>query len=694
VHRHAWLVITVVACGPAPQHPVATAPQVPPADPPAQPTTPVNPGVAVDLVPPAPAFVTAPQTRAPIMSPHGGVIDQIAVAPDGNAALSIDIMHGVRLWPALDGSQEPYVVSMPAARQLALGRRAAGFTAVALDDVGGLIINNLDAQGRLQTHATLAADPAYTEIAMSDAGLVALRSDQVLLLIGDDGKTRSMLPADPGQRIVDIIVRGGAAIALIETAEGAKRERRGREVALAPKLAWGKFLGAASTEPDVVLAVSPSGNRIAWLGGGADGAAPKLTVIDLAHQGAELASLDTGEAVAVDFLDDTHVVFATMTAIAIADITTKVPTNQMVPTGNNGGRATFGVAGGKVIAGFDGELVIASPKSTAYLGYGVQAPTLAAAGPKGRLVVGLPLTGALLELDDSLSAVNTPRVAVAEGQAISEIAWLGDTHWAVEMSDPSNATVALQLVDAAAGTTKAIRSGMKVSSVLAYEPSTNLLTLSFGDSAEVYHYDASHALVRVAGLPAAKKVYEQTSLVPVAPKLAGGVQLIRLAHGDQLGIQWLKDPRALDKPAVTATADSFAAADAAGRVYAWRAVPGENLQLVVLDQGKQLATLPADGPVNLWPDPTGSLVLEIGQRTVALYTVKGKLVWTQQLVGSHEAYWLGDGSIALISAAGVARLDAKNGEVKSARCGWSFGLSSKPHPTGPMIEPVCAQLDR
>jgi hypothetical protein len=62
------------------------------------------------------------------------------------------------------------------------------------------------------------------------------------------------------------------------------------------------------------------------------------------------------------------------------------------------------------------------------------------------------------------------------------------------------------------------------------------------------------------------------------------------------------------------------------------------------------------------------------------------------VVGVTEALWLDDGTIGIVSAAGIARLDASTGEVIAARCGWRFGLSSKQHPVSPRFEPVCTQL--
>jgi outer membrane protein assembly factor BamB len=84
-------------------------------------------------------------------------------------------------------------------------------------------------------------------------------------------------------------------------------------------------------------------------------------------------------------------------------------------------------------------------------------------------------------------------------------------------------------------------------------------------------------------------------------------------------------------------------------------------------------------------------VLEIGQQIAALYKVDGSLLWKQAITGSIEAVWLTDGAIAIVTAAGIARLDPATGAITATRCGWKFGLATKPHPPAPAIEPVCTR---
>lgn len=80
------------------------------------------------------------------------------------------------------------------------------------------------------------------------------------------------------------------------------------------------------------------------------------------------------------------------------------------------------------------------------------------------------------------------------------------------------------------------------------------------------------------------------------------------------------------------------------------------------------------------------------QRSAALVDDKGTRVWERAIQGVTHVVWLDDGSLAFVSAAGVARVDAATGEPIVVRCGWNFGLSSTPRGAIAPIEPLCTQL--
>src|SRR5690242_5683219 len=165
---HRAVVLALAACG-APAAPrsasVAPAASIAPAIPPVLPAVHANPG------------------EGGIEAASAGPIRLVAATPDGGAALTADDLHTVRLWPALDGSHEPRIVPLPEAHQLALGRRGDGFMAAVLDAAGGLYIATLDAQGKIRSHVSVAADPEWVGIAMATRGLVGWRADQTLVVL-------------------------------------------------------------------------------------------------------------------------------------------------------------------------------------------------------------------------------------------------------------------------------------------------------------------------------------------------------------------------------------------------------------------------------------------------------------------------------------------------------------------------------
>ena len=103
--------------------------------------------------PPSPPSLFAPAAPgfAPIAAPPGGTITHFAVAPTGDAALTVDDADEVRLWPALDGSREPLVVDLPTAHALGITRTPDGFEATLAVDGGGLVVQ-LGPDGHVISH--------------------------------------------------------------------------------------------------------------------------------------------------------------------------------------------------------------------------------------------------------------------------------------------------------------------------------------------------------------------------------------------------------------------------------------------------------------------------------------------------------------------------------------------------------------
>ena len=157
----AWTALVVGACG---THggPAAPAGDKPPAPTEKAEVPPTSGSVPVSTTPTnqTPPVSTVAGRTATIEAPHGGAIVTLALTPDGAAALSVDELGGVRLWPALDGSIEPRIVDLPAPRQIAVTQDPKGFLIAMLDEVGYLVLTVVDKDGVRLSRATPPSEPA------------------------------------------------------------------------------------------------------------------------------------------------------------------------------------------------------------------------------------------------------------------------------------------------------------------------------------------------------------------------------------------------------------------------------------------------------------------------------------------------------------------------------------------------------
>lgn len=405
------------------------------------------------VVAPPPAAAPATPLVAPIVrtdpgeggieAPQGGAIRMLAAVPDGGAALTADDLHGVRLWPTLDGNQEPRSVELPQARQLALGRHGAGFTAAVLDPAGGLYIATLDAQGRSHSHVSLAADPAeYLGIAAATRGLVAWRADQSVMLLDGDGAALGRLATEPGERIVSVAVSGEHAAVLLD-----RDGKRGVRTIALDKPAWGAWIDVAAAD---LVALAPSGQLAVRDGSAAN-------VYDTSGKLLQRLIGAAGESLV--FVDDTHLAMSA--------------NNRLVwlgdkPQAAGAINATIVAAGGRVITASNGDVMLATPSETRYLGYDVATPMVAQAIGGGQLALGY-LTK-LYTVDTRLRVVRALNMSVRD-RAV-ELRWLGDDAWAVESGVDLGDDADFRLVTA--GNTRVIKNHLEAPSILGYEPTTHL----------------------------------------------------------------------------------------------------------------------------------------------------------------------------------------------------------------------------
>ena len=684
------LLLACVACGNPPKQastPVPTGPVAPAQPPDTKPGGTISSGT----------LGGRGARKLRIDAPHGGAINLLSTSVDGKTVVSVDELGGTRLWTALDGSVEPRVIDLPRPTDLVVGAHAKGYVLAMTDAVGGLILQLVDHDGITLQRMTMPIEPAYAGIAGATArGVLAWRVDQrIVLLSPDKGTVLSELPTEGGQRVLALAMNADKAVAIIEA--GDPQTRRARWVTLTPQLAWGAFIAGADDLGSNV-ALSPSGKRLASLV-----ATPSrgITAVVLDTAGKLVASEPAPGATAIALPTDDHAAFAIQNGVSWIDLAKarKPPPARPIPaTGANVPAVQpivdipiVGVAaGGRAVGAVNGELLIATPLKTEFLGYELESPAVASAGPNGQLLIGLGDTFALL--DEHLVASAPPDLQIPGGSSVADVRWLAGNEWLVQSSRLNDGITSIALVDAGGRRAQAVRKGMAIVHMMAHEPSTSLVAFSLGDAPELLrHVPGKLEIKPVSTLPKPKG-FERAELVPVNPALANGAHVVVVHMRDRLTIRWAKDPQRLESSTPLVVDGSLASVDAAGRVYVWQSDPNGQLELAMYRDGKPLGHMPTDGPTALWPDPAGTRVLQVSQRSVAMVGVDTTRKWAQPLQGVTEAIWLDKNTIAIISAAGIARVDANTGQVQAARCGWRFGLSAKQHPISPRVEPVCTQL--
>src|ERR1700733_8231751 len=242
---------------------------------------------------------TAPDRIAPGV-PHGAVISRVALAEHGDAALTIDNLGELRLWPSLDGKRPPVPVAAAAPAQIALGGAGDELVAAILDQAGNVAVLRVGRDGSIRGRAQISGEIACDQVIAIDDGVLVQRRDQSIERFSATGVSTGRIAPEPGEQIVAITRRRGAAMALINWERPDSSLLRWIE--LDGQLRWGTTVGL----PEAVtrVALSPAHHRVAVTYARDNG----LRVFDLdprprLHNG---TGTPTGDG-AIGFVDDDHV---------------------------------------------------------------------------------------------------------------------------------------------------------------------------------------------------------------------------------------------------------------------------------------------------------------------------------------------------------------------------------------------------
>ncbi|MDX2090947.1 MAG: hypothetical protein SFX73_24015 [Kofleriaceae bacterium] len=634
----------------------------------------------------------APATAPTIQAPHGGSITTLAVTADGGAVVSADELGDVRLWPVLDGTREPRVVQLAGARSLAITRAASGFHIAMVDNVGGLTALHVDNNGATVGRWVHPAEPAFVGIEAVPSGFIGWRADQTVMRISADGAVSAPLATPPGEQLVSIAIRNERAFAVVRDA---RTKLRVRKLVIAPTLAWGDKL-SSQLEVGPVIAVSPNGAMVASIVPGPNGGVPddrrgiahRLHVYKIS--GEEVMSRALAGAGAFAFITDDKIAAAVP---GRAWWFTLERSDRVSLDSASGIEAIdagiLAVGAGRAIIAAGNELMFSYPNAPAqYLGYDLETPGVMTFGPEGNLLVGAG--SRFLVLDDALRTLATPSLGVTNGSAAAFVRWLGGDDWLLEHMNASDGTAEVRIVRPRSQPASAFKLAM--TQLLHYEPSTQLATLSHGPATGVYRVDrAKRTFTQVGTVPKGMSP-GNTRLVPLTPSLASGMQVAMISTERLTSIRWLKEPSDLTRGVELIVDGSITAVSRAGHVFVWESHAG--LELVVYRNAKRLGVVPTVGAGVITPDPSGTAIALILPHSVSVVGIDGTPRWSLAVQNVLEVVWGPGGELAIMTVNGVARVDSATGVPRAARCGWGFGIASKPHPASVRVESMCTQLAR
>src|SRR5450755_1107212 len=161
--------------------------------------------------------------KAPAGVPHGGPITHVAVTEKADAAVTVDNLGGLRLWPSLDGKREPVPFTVNGAEALAITHAGDELLVGVVDQAGAGHLVRFSRGGVQRGKIQLPGDVAIDQIAAVDGGMLVARNDQSIERYDAAGTLRGRIAADPSTSFGTLAVRHGiAAVMLVgrETSDG------------------------------------------------------------------------------------------------------------------------------------------------------------------------------------------------------------------------------------------------------------------------------------------------------------------------------------------------------------------------------------------------------------------------------------------------------------------------------------------
>ena len=646
----------------------------------------------------------APAEPPPIGIPHGGEVLHVAVTESGDAAVSLDSLGGVRLWPMLDGSREPIAIQLPNVRLVAISHAGAELLVAILDVSGSLRLIRYTREGRVRGSAQVPGDAPVDDVVAIDGGILVARRDRSIERYDALATLAGRITLAPGEQLGALAVRHGGGAVLIEHAvieHGQRRMNELRWIDLAQGLQWGARVTVPGNLRVDQLAISPSHRRFA--------------IVSITDTGLQVFDSATGVAVpvagnggprhggtagaAIGFLDEDHVARVTSTVewwvAATADPMT------MDPWSLYAGSLTSAVASesaaigdGLIVSGYGPHLALQSMSGIHFLGW--RDPASGEIGTSIEGALALEVGQQVLTLDRRLARARELTLPDSGSPKPTRVWWLDANH-AVTSRQPSTKRgeaepATLELVDLRH---EALRVPIGTyARIQRVEWDGELHTLAVVGDGTLARFQVDMTANTLTELPVIKLPRGVENVRLLDPKMADGANLVVIRSDGESGKRlayWVADSPTtnyrLPKSAGTVIEGFVAGISPTGALYV-RSDAG----LVMRFRAHQrlFPHLEAD---SISTDRTGDRILALRQGQISLLDPDGIEQWHQAVWGARRVVFSPDGTQVVVQAqGGMVALDATTGARTATACGFSFALMTKPPELQQLnVTPVCEE---
>jgi hypothetical protein len=657
-----------------------------------------------DPTPTAPAAVEPPPVVAPKVEsiakgiPHGSMISEVAITEEADAAVSFDILRGIRLWPTLDGTRPPVPVSADAPHALALAHAGNDLLAAILDDAGGVRVVRLGLDGSVRGRASLPGE--YEQVIALATGVVVRTKDHAIEWYAPDGTPRGRVIADAAQQVYTLVARRGRLAALVGKAQNGYGHVV-RWLDLGTTLAWGDAVELPLGVKGALFALSPSGRRVAFADQG-----DRIRVFDLANikpMEIEGTSLTMPQATALGFLDDTDVAIANPASTLSVWHPAPPPNDPWSTAGSASSMPMptmthlidgLAIGDGMVVSGFGTSLALSTSSQLRYLGWkSLATGSLAPVGTQFTMAV----TGSrYVWIDDKLHAQRDLELRPSgTGPWIYGVP-IDERHVVTQM--PNNDKYDLELVDIDLDRANQPGARVKLGTYrvldrIEYSPDTHMLAVGGMHEIERYRLDLdANTATRESPLPVRGS---PTSVRLLDPAKADGVIAITVGWENDWDTSnaltiYRQHGKKITRQRIKPFGSQVLSIDATGTMYL---IPRNDGREVRVQKGTKVLSrfaLPElTQPIAVADD--GSRLAYVAKGEIVMLDSAGKQLWRVPLWGSAQLAFTRDGGKLLARAAGgVVVLDSATGVRTAMECGWDFGLLTDAPPVmNAGTPPVC-----